>query len=144
MITTNVDHQFQKAGFDRRRLFYMQGDYGLWQCSVPCHQKTYDNEALVHEMVRSQTHLRIPSRLIPRCPRCGKPMSMNLRIDSSFVEDEGWHAASRRYGEFLRQHMHKRILFLELGVGLNTPGDYKIPFLADDSAEFQSNLCLHQ
>ena len=128
VITTNVDHQFQKAGFDRRRLFYMQRDYGLWQCSVPCHQKTYDNEALVHEMVRSQTHLRIPSRLIPRCPRCGKPMSMNLRIDSSFVEDEGWHAASQRYGEFLRQHMHKRILFLELGVGLNTPGIIKYPF----------------
>lgn len=128
VITTNVDHQFQKAGFNYNRLFYMQGDYGLWQCSVPCHQKTYDNEAIVHEMVRSQTNLRIPSRLIPRCPRCGKPMSMNLRIDATFVEDPGWHAAARRYGDFLRRHAHKKILFLELGVGLNTPGIIKYPF----------------
>ena len=128
VITTNVDHQFQRAGFDHHRLFYMQGDYGLWQCSVPCHQKTYDNEAIVHEMVRSQTDLRIPSRLIPRCPRCGKPMSMNLRIDATFVEDPGWHAAARRYGEFLRRHAHKKTLFLELGVGLNTPGIIKYPF----------------
>ncbi len=128
VITTNVDHQFQKAGFNHNRLFYMQGDYGLWQCSVPCHQKTYDNEAIVHEMVRSQTNLRIPSRLVPRCPRCGKPMSMNLRIDATFVEDPGWHAAARRYGDFLRQHAHKKILFLELGVGLNTPGIIKYPF----------------
>ena len=128
VITTNVDHQFQRAGFDHHRLFYMQGDYGLWQCSVPCHQKTYDNEALVHEMVRSQTNLRIPSRLIPRCPRCGKPMSMNLRIDATFVEDQGWHAAARRYGDFLRQHARKKTLFLELGVGLNTPGIIKYPF----------------
>ena len=128
VITTNVDHQFQRAGFDHHRLFYMQGDYGLWQCSVPCHQKTYDNEAIVHEMVRSQTDLRIPSRLIPRCPRCGKPMSMNLRIDATFVEDPGWHAAARRYGDFLRRHAHKKILFLELGVGLNTPGIIKYPF----------------
>ena len=128
VITTNVDHQFQRAGFDHHRLFYMQGDYGLWQCSVPCHQKTYDNEAIVHEMVRSQTDLRIPSRLIPRCPRCGKPMSMNLRIDATLVEDPGWHAAARRYGEFLRRHAHKKTLFLELGVGLNTPGIIKYPF----------------
>ena len=128
VITTNVDHQFQRAGFDHHRLFYMQGDYGLWQCSVSCHQKTYDNEALVHEMVRSQTNLRIPSRLIPRCPRCGKPMSMNRRIDATFVEDPGWHAAARRYGDFLRRHAHKKILFLELGVGLNTPGIIKYPF----------------
>lgn len=128
VITTNVDHQFQRAGFDHHRLFYMQGDYGLWQCSVPCHQKTYDNEAIVHEMVRSQTNLRIPSRLIPRCPRCGKPMSMNLRIDATFVEDPGWHAAARRYGDFLRRHAHKKTLFLELGVGLNTPGIIKYPF----------------
>ena len=128
VITTNVDHQFQRAGFDHHRLFYMQGDYGLWQCSVPCHQKTYDNEAIVHEMVRSQTDLRIPSRLIPRCPRCGKPRSMHLRIDATFVEDPGWHAAARRYGEFLRRHAHKKTLFLELGVGLNTPGIIKYPF----------------
>ena len=127
VITTNVDHQFQRAGFDHHRLFYMQGDYGLWQCSVPCHQKTYDNEAIVHEMVRSQSNLQIPSRLIPRCPRCGKPMSMNLRIDATFVEDPGWHAAARRYGDFLRRHAHKKILFLELGVGLNTPGIIKYP-----------------
>lgn len=128
VLTTNVDHQFQKAGFDRERLFYTQGDYGLWQCSVPCHNKTYDNEQTVRRMVAEQKDMRIPSELIPYCPVCGAPMTMNLRMDSSFVEDEGWHRAAGKYQEFLDQHSGERILFLELGVGMNTPGIIKYPF----------------
>ncbi len=128
VLTTNVDHCFQKAGFDKRRLFYTQGDYGLWQCSVPCHGKTYDNEAAVMEMLEAQRDMRIPSRLIPKCPECGAPMAMNLRSDDKFVEDEGWHRAARRYGSFLRTIEGRPVLFLELGVGYNTPGIIKYPF----------------
>ena len=128
VLTTNVDHQFQKAGFDKHRLFYTQGDYGLWQCSEPCHQKTYDNEETVRAMYEQQKDMRIPSELIPHCPVCGKPMSMNLRADDTFVEDEGWHRAAERYDEFLRRHEGLHILFLELGVGMNTPVIIKYPF----------------
>lgn len=128
VLTTNVDHRFQIAGFDRARLFYTQGDYGLFQCSVPCHDRTYDNEAQVREMVKEQRDMKIPSRLLPRCPVCGAPMSMNLRSDATFVEDEGWHAACARYEAFLRENAGKRILFLEIGVGMNTPGIIKYPF----------------
>ena len=129
VLTTNVDHQFQLAGFDQARLFYTQGDYGLWQCSGPCHQVTYDNEAAVRRMVAEQADMRIPSDLIPYCPRCGKPMTMNLRCDDTFVQDAGWYAAAHRYEDFLRRYGDGRILFLELGVGGNTPGIIKVPFL---------------
>lgn len=128
VLTTNVDHQFQRAGFDKDLLFYTQGDYGLWQCSRACHDKTYDNENEVREMAAAQRDLRVPSALVPRCPVCGAPMTMNLRCDDSFVQDEGWYAASRRYGEFIRRHSKGHILFLELGVGANTPGIIKYPF----------------
>ncbi len=128
VLTTNVDHCFQKAGFDKHRLFYTQGDYGLWQCSKPCHQKTYDNEAVVRRMMAEQKDMKIPSELVPHCPRCGTPMSMNLRADDTFVEDEGWHAAAQRYTDFLRRHEEQHILFLELGVGGNTPVIIKYPF----------------
>lgn len=128
ILTTNVDHCFQKAGFDKRRLFYTQGDYGLWQCSRPCHQKTYDNESAVKRMVAEQRDMRIPPELIPRCPVCAAPMSMNLRADHTFVEDDGWHAAAERYREFTRGHRESHILYLELGVGGNTPGIIKYPF----------------
>ena len=128
VITTNVDHQFQKAGFDKARLFYTQGDYGLWQCSVPCHQKTYDNEETVRAMLEQQENMCVPSELVPRCPVCGKPMGMNLRADDTFVEDEGWHRAAERYDAFLLAHDGQHILFLELGVGMNTPGIIKYPF----------------
>ncbi len=128
VLTTNVDHQFQKAGFDKHRLFYTQGDYGLWQCSEPCHQKTYDNEETVRAMFETQKDMRVPSELVPHCPVCGKPMSMNLRADDTFVEDEGWHRAAERYDEFLRRHEGQHILFLELGVGMNTPVIIKYPF----------------
>ncbi len=128
VLTTNVDHQFQKAGFDKRRLFYTQGDYGLWQCSEPCHQKTYDNEETVRAMYEQQKNMRIPAELIPHCPVCGKPMSMNLRADDTFVEDDGWHKAAERYDEFIRRHEGMHVLFLELGVGMNTPVIIKYPF----------------
>ena len=128
VITTNVDHMFQRAGFPKERLFYTQGDYGLWQCSVPCHRQTYDNHDTVRRMVEEQRDMRVPSELVPRCPRCGEPMSMNLRADDTFVEDDGWHAASKRYTAFLQQHVTRRILYLELGVGGNTPGIIKYPF----------------
>ena len=128
VLTTNVDHSFQKAGFAKSRLFYTQGDYGLWQCSIPCHSKTYDNEEAVRQMVKEQKDRRVPTALLPRCPVCGAPMAMNLRSDMSFVEDEGWHAASERYAAFIRRHGTERLLFLELGVGGNTPSIIKYPF----------------
>ena len=144
VITTNVDHCFQTAGFDKERLFYTQGDYGLWQCSGPCHNKTYDNAEAVRAMVEAQGFViapdgtltmpegvalkqEIPGELIPRCPVCHKPLRMNLRSDDAFVEDEGWHRAAQRYESFLRAH-EGRLLFLELGVGDNTPGIIKYPF----------------
>lgn len=128
VLTTNVDHQFQKSGFDKHRLFYTQGDYGLFQCSKPCHNKTYDNEEIIRRMYIEQKNMRIPSELVPKCPECGKPVTMNLRSDDKFVQDEGWYRASRRYGDFLRRHQNSDVLFLELGVGFNTPVIIKYPF----------------
>lgn len=128
VLTTNVDHQFQLAGFDKKRLFYTQGDYGLFQCSVPCHNKTYDNEDVVTDMVARQEDMKIPSELIPKCPVCGKNMTINLRCDDKFVEDEGWHKANERYENFLKENKDKKILLLELGVGGNTPVIIKYPF----------------
>lgn len=144
VLTTNVDHCFQKAGFDRRRLFYTQGDYGLWQCSKPCHDKTYDNEDQVLQMVEAQgfqitgqglklpagvrPRMSVPTELVPHCPKCGAPMSMNLRADNTFVQDNGWYAAAGRYDDFVRRHEDTPVLYLELGVGLNTPGIIKYNF----------------
>ncbi len=145
VLTTNVDHCFQKNGFDKHRLFYTQGDYGLFQCSQPCHCSTYENEEQIRKMVKAQGYQikengilvppegqtperKIPADLVPYCPKCGKPMSMNLRADDTFVEDEGWHMAAERYTEFLRRHQNKKVLFLELAVGFNTPGIIKFPF----------------
>ena len=128
VITTNVDHCFQKAGFDKNRLFYTQGDYGLFQCSKPCHNKTYDNEEIIKKMYAEQRDMCIPSYLIPKCPVCGREMSMNLRADDTFVEDEGWHAANERYTSFVEKYIDKKIIFLELGVGGNTPVIIKYPF----------------
>ena len=145
VLTTNVDHCFQKADFDKKRLFYTQGDYGLWQCSVPCHLDTYDNEAIVREMVLAQgfifdgtgaltlpegvtPKMEVPAELVPRCPICGAPMTMNLRADDKFVEDEGWHLAAERYSLFIQRHRNLRVLYLELGVGANTPAIIKYPF----------------
>ena len=128
VITTNVDHCFQKAGFDKKRLFYTQGDYGLFQCSEPCCQETFENEAMIREMVKRQENMKIPTELLPFCPHCGKPMTMNLRCDDKFAEDEGWHKAAERYENFLRTREGQKTLFLELGVGYNTPIIIKYPF----------------
>lgn len=145
VLTTNVDHCFQKAGFDKHRMFYTQGDYGLIQCSVPCHEVTYDNEEIVRRMVEAQgftvtenndliveegktLKMAVPSELVPYCPKCGKPMSVNLRSDHTFVEDTGWHVAQKRYEDFIRRHHNLPVLFLELGIGSNTPAIIKLPF----------------
>ncbi len=129
VITTNVDHQFQKASFDKNKLFYMQGDYGLFQCSKPCHKKTYDNKELVLSMVNNQENNKIPSSLIPKCPKCGAVMTTNLRCDDTFVEDDGWHKAQNNYIKFINENRKKKILFLELGVGYSTPVWIKYPFM---------------
>lgn len=128
VLTTNVDHCFQNAGFDKQRLFYTQGDYGLLQCSAACHNKTYDNENLIRRMTAEQKNMKIPSELVPYCSVCGKPMTTNLRADGKFVQDDGWEAAYRRYKDFVAKYGKKRILLLELGVGANTPVIIKYPF----------------
>ena len=145
VITTNVDHQFQTAGFDKNRLFYTQGDYGLFQSINPQIQKTYDNEDWVMKAMETQgfvrnengvyavpaskrLSMRLPSELIPKCPDDGSDMTMNLRSDDSFVEDEGWHKASAAYLDFLEKHEGQHVLFLEIGVGANTPVIIKYPF----------------
>lgn len=128
VLTTNVDHQFQRAGFDKKRLFYTQGDYGLFQCSEPCCQETFDNEEIIKEMIEKQRNMRIPTDLVPCCPHCGKPLTVNLRCDDTFVQDSGWYQAQSRYQDFLRRHEGLHILFLELGVGSNTPVIIKYPF----------------
>ena len=144
-ITTNVDHQFQRAGFDKKRLFYTQGDYGLFQTVDGRNGKTYDNEEWVKKAMAAQRFvrdadgvfrvpedgniaMRIPTELIPRCPDDDSEVTMNLRADDSFVEDEGWHRASDAYYEFLRRHENLHVLYLELGVGANTPVIVKYPF----------------
>ena len=143
VLTTNVDHCFQKAGFDKRRLFYTQGDYGLFQCSEPCCAETFDNEEITKSMVTAQGYMidpdgtlvppempkmTVPTKLLPVCPHCGKPLTMNLRSDDKFVEDEDWHTAAERYSAFLRRHESSKTLFLELGTGYNTPAIIKYPF----------------
>lgn len=161
VITTNVDHCFQKAGFDKHRLYYTQGDYGLFQCSEPCHKKTYDNEDIIRKMVMAQGYefkedgslylpegrnlkLTVPSELVPYCPECGKPMSMNLRADNTFVEDEGWHVAAQRYEQFLERHKNLNIVFIELGIGYNTPVIIKYPFWQmTDKWQHAHYICLN-
>ena len=128
VLTTNVDHLFQNAGFDKSRLFYTQGDYGLFQCSKPCHNKTYDNEEIIRKMAAAQRDMKIPTELIPHCPKCGEMMTTNLRIDDTFVEDAGWKLASAHYHKFLHKNFLGDIVYLELGVGANTPGIIKYPF----------------
>ena len=128
VITTNVDHLFQDHGFDKKRLFYTQGDYGLWQCSTPCHHKTYNNEETVRKMVEMQHDMRVPSELIPKCPLCGSSMTMNLRMDNTFVQDAHWHSACTKYETFINGINGSSVVFLELGVGLNTPSIIKYPF----------------
>ena len=145
VLTTNVDHCFQKAGFDKKRLFYTQGDYGLFQCTKPCCQKTWDNEETIRKMILAQgfiigehneltlpegktASMRIPVDLLPKCPNCGRPLTMNLRSDDKFVEDAGWQRAAAAYEAWMTSHQEKRVVFLEIGVGYNTPGIIKYSF----------------
>lgn len=161
VLTTNVDHCFQKAGFDKRRLFYTQGDYGLLQCSKPCHKETYDNKEIIERMVQSQgfqikngelvisegvkLKLTVPEELVPHCPKCGRPMTMNLRADGTFVEDKGWYKAAERYDQFLQRHKNLNIIFLECGVGYNTPGIIKYPFWQMTNTFLKANyVCLNK
>ena len=170
VLTANVDHCFQKAGFDKKRLFYTQGDYGLFQCQKPCHDKTYNNEKIVKKMVESQGYviqpdktlfvpngtklkMKIDSGLIPVCDQCQSPLTMNLRADGTFVEDRGWREASERYNLFLHRHDGMKIVFLELGVSFNTPGIIKYPFWQMTAANpaavyacinFKDAVCPHE
>lgn len=129
VITTNVDHQFQLSGFDKEKLYYTQGDYGLFQCNH-CH-KTFDNDQQIKEMINNIDVIKhkIPSVLIPKCPICGRKLDMNLRCDETFVEDSGWNKAANRYKKFIEENKNKKVLFLELGVGYNTPVIIKYPFM---------------
>lgn len=145
VLTTNVDHQFQIADFDKNRLFYMQGDYGLFQCELPCRNETYDNKDAVFKMLFSQNFLEktdngyaladkskrkmtIDASLIPKCPICGRNMTMNLRSDDSFVQDDGWVKHANLYENFLNRAKGKNLLLMEIGVGYNTPIIIKYPF----------------
>ena len=128
VLTTNVDHQFQLAGFPQERIFATQGDYGLFQCAKACHKKLYDNEAQVRTMMAHEKDCKIPSDLVPKCPVCGGDMEVHLRCDGYFVEDEAWHRAAKNYEDFINKNKMKKLLFIELGVGMNTPGIIKYPF----------------
>lgn len=128
VITTNVDAKFFKAGFDPERIFATQGDYGKFQCSVPCNDKLYDNEEVVHKMVAQQIDCKVPSDLIPKCPVCGENLTTHLRADDKFVENEDWHNASTRYSNFIDHLEDKKVVILELGVGFNTPIIIRFPF----------------
>lgn len=144
VITTNVDHLFQRAGFDKSRLFYTQGDYGLLQCSRPCRKLTYDNKEQIERMVREQRDMKVPDEFIPRCPVCGRPMTVNLRADDTFVEDSGWYAAAQRYENFVRGCKGKNTVLLELGVGGNTPVIIKYPFWAMSRDEGAAYICINK
>ncbi len=128
VLTTNIDHTFQRADFPKEKLCYTQGDFGLFQCSKPCHNATYDNYEILKKMVVKEQNMRIPPELIPHCPKCGREMDFNLFWDDTFVRDEGWHTAHDRYEEYLSQHTSDNVLYLELGVGFNSPGVIKFPF----------------
>ena len=144
VLTTNVDHCFQLSGFDKKRLFYTQGDYGLFQCSEPCHNKTYDNEEIIRKMYDTEKNMKIPTELIPVCPVCGGPMTTNLRADDRFVQDEGWYAACGRYEDFIRRHEGLKTVYLELGVGYNTPVIIKYPFWKQTAQnENASYVCIN-
>lgn len=128
VLSTNVESQFKKAGFPSDKVFQIQGDYGYLQCEKACHDKLYDNEALLKEMIEKISDCKIPSNLVPRCPVCGGNMDINLRKNGYFVQDERWYELDNRYKEFLQETMEKKIVYIEFGVGFNTPGIIRYPF----------------
>lgn len=128
VITTNVDGQFEKAGFDKEKLFIVQGDYGFLQCENACHNKLYYNEGMVEKWLKNTKNCKIPSDLVPKCPVCGKNMDMNLRKDANFVQDENWYNQSEKYEDFLNKTKENKVVLLEIGVGFNTPGIIRFPF----------------
>lgn len=128
VITTNVDGQFAKAGFPPEKLFATQGDYRYLQCARGCHDRLYDNEALVREMAAHTVNCQIPSELVPRCPVCGGRMAVHLRCDPYFVQNNAWYDAQNRYEQFLRHAAGRRVVLLELGVGYQTPVIIRYPF----------------
>jgi NAD-dependent SIR2 family protein deacetylase len=128
VLTTNVDSQFLKSGFPKKKIFATQGDYSLFQCAKACHKKLYNNEAAVRKMVAETKDCRIPSALLPVCPVCGGPMKVNLRADNYFVEDDAWDEAYTRYEEFISEVGTRKVVYLEFGVGYNTPGIIRYPF----------------
>lgn len=128
VLTTNADHQFYKAGFGDDKIFATQGDYGLIQCMRGCHRKVYDDIAMINQMHQARRDCLVPSYMVPKCPVCGGPMTMNLRCDQYFVEDDAWHAAEARFGDFLHQCRNRKTVLLELGIGFNTPMIIRFPF----------------
>ena len=128
VITTNVDGQFAKAGFDEDFFFEVQGNYGEFQCSLPCQQEVFPNQELVEAMVQASQDFKIPSSLIPHCPRCQSPLVPHLRVEGTFVETQKWHQQEAAYMKFLQEHAEQKLVFLELGVGYNTPTIIKFPF----------------
>ncbi len=128
VITTNVDGQFEKVGFNKEKIFEVQGNYGKIQCSVPCHNKVYSNKEIIFEMRKQRKDLKIPTNLIPKCPRCNEEMTTHLRVDNLFVQTEEWYKQHERYYKFLEKNQNKKIVLLELGVGFNTPTIIKFPF----------------
>lgn len=140
VITTNVDGQFLKAGFDQNKVFEVQGSYGKMQCAIACHNKLYDDTKIVKEMLREKDNLKIDKKLVPICPVCKGKMDINVRKDSYFVEDEHWHKLNNAYEKFLNTNLEKKLIFLELGVGFNTPGIIRFPF--EQLTNIKNNITL--
>lgn len=129
-LSTNADGQFQKAGYKEEQIFCTQGDYFHIQCQKACHQRTYNAVKLFKQMDQARKNCQIPTYMVPKCPICGGPMTMNLRCDQYFVQDEAWYQAEKRFGDFLNEALksQKNLLLLELGVGFNTPTIIRFPF----------------
>jgi len=140
VLTTNVDAQFQRAGFNTSKLFATQGDYGMFQCSKPCNNTLYHNHKMVNDMAAQQSNCKIPSALIPICPNCGEALEPHLRKDQYFVENDDWHTANNNYINYVRQIKQEKVVFLELGVGFNTPSIIRWPF--EQLSKQVTNACL--
>ncbi len=129
VITTNVDVQFRKAGFDPEKIFEVQGDYGLMQCAVGCHPKVYSDKETVENILHHSHDLTVDSAYVPVCPVCGGNMDVHVRKNQFFVQDENWDKAAERYEKFMAHYADKgSVVLLELGIGFNTPAIIRYPF----------------